>query len=192
MSNKKKNVIISLIILLCVIGISQTLAYTTSSVETENIITFGNLKLKIVETVLNETGEEIPFSPEEPVDITKKESVSRIVKVENVGQQPMFVRVELNITGTDKDGNTVESAKELADYNINEEYWLYDNGWYYYTGILEPGTQSEELITEVMFDTNQITNNYPGGSFHLEINAQAVQSKNNGTNVIEASGWPEE
>ena len=48
-------------------------------------------------------------------------------------------------------------------------------------------------MTEVIFnDINEITEKYPGSEFKLNIDAQGVQSKNNGEDVTKAQGWPEE
>ena len=41
------------------------------------------------------------------------------------------------------------------------------------------------------FDVNNITLNYQNWKFKFDVNAQAVQAKNNATNVLEAVGWPE-
>ena len=104
----------------------------------------------------------------------------------------MYVRVDLGIKGTDKDGNEIKNADALAGYTLNDEDWLYQDGWYYYREALEPGSETEELLTEVIFDIDEISSLYPGGNFDLNVSAQGVQSRNNEDNVLAARGWPEE
>lgn len=194
MSTRKRNIWIACALLFTVIAISQSLAFLTTNVDTENKITFGNLDLKIRETTLNENGEEIAYSPDETENISKKSTQSRIVRVENTGRQPMYVRVALDLTGTDSDGGKInDDVDALAQYNLNEEDWIYQNGWYYYKDILEPGSKTEELMTEVVFDINTMSSRYPGGVFDLDIKGQGVQSKNNeAEDVLAVKGWPEE
>lgn len=191
MAKSRRNTIIACIILLAVFAIARSLAFTTASVDTKSFVTFGNLALKINETMLGEDGEEIPYTPENDVPLARKSNVSRIVRVENTGRQPMFVRVALDMQGTDQDGGEIENANALAEYALNEEDWTYRDGWYYYNAILVPGSETTELMTEVMFDINKITTDYPDGTLDLDILAQGVQSKNNEDNALDARGWPQ-
>lgn len=191
MKKERKTIWIACVILLTVLFISQTLAFFSTSVDTENIITFGNLKLKINETTLNAQGEEVAFSPEEKGNISKNNRQSRIVRIENTGRQPVFVRVNLSVAGTKQDGSEIENADALAEYILNENDWIYQDGWYYYREILEPGSETKELLTEVIFNIDGISSRYPGGEFDLDISAQGVQSKNNEGDVLSATGWPQ-
>lgn len=190
MAKNKRNVIIACMILLAVFAVTRSLAFRTVSVDTESIITFGNLALEIRETTLDEHGDEIPYVPEDDAALAKKSNASRIVRVENTGRQPMFVRVALEMRGKDRDGGEIKEADALAEYALNEKDWTYDDGWYYYNALLEPGRETTELMTEVMFDIDRITQRYPGGNFDLDIRAQGVQSRNNGDNALDALGWP--
>lgn len=191
MTKTGRNTIIACIILLAVLAIARSLAFTTASVDTESIVTFGNLALEINETMLGEDGKEIPYTPDNDVPLARQSKVSRIVRVENTGRQPMFVRVALDMQVTDKDSGETADANALAEYALNEEDWTYDDGWYYYDAILEPGSETKELMTEVMFYINEIATDYPGGSLDLDIQAQGVQSKNNGEKALTAQGWPQ-
>lgn len=193
MKKERKHIWIAGAILLTVLAISWTLAFFTTNVDTENKIRFGRLDLKIHETTLDGAGEEVAYSPEEhPANISKNSRQSRIVRVENTGSQPMYVRVNLGISGEDRDGKKIEYADALAKYTLNREDWLYQDGWYYYRDVLEPGSKTKELMTEVIFDIEKIGSRYPGGKFDLDISAQGVQSKNNETDVLAVKGWPEE
>lgn len=191
MAKNRRNTIIACIGLLAVFAIARSLTFTTVSVDTESTVTFGNLALQINETMLDEEGEEIPCTLENAVPLARKSDVSRIVRVENTGRQPMFVRVALDMQGEDQEGGEIENANALAEYALNEEDWTYRDGWYYYNALLEPGRETEALMTEVMFDINKITADYPGGNFDLDILAQGVQSRNNADNALDAQGWPQ-
>ena len=69
---------------------------------------------------------------------------------------------------------------------------LYRDGWYYYKQILTPHETTNALMTQVIFqDIDSITQTYPGSQFDLDVDAQAVQSENNTTDVLSATGWPE-
>lgn len=192
MKKERKLIWIACATLLAVLGLSQTLAFFTTNVDTENLITFGKLDLKINETTLDKQGEEVAYSPDEKVNLSRNSYLSRIIRLENTGSQPMYVRVDLSITGQDKDGGEIKNADALAEYTLNEDDWVYKDGWYYYKDILEPGSESKELMTEIIFDINEISSLYPGGDFDLDVSAQGVQSKNNeNENVLLVTGWPE-
>lgn len=192
MKKERKLIWIACATLLAVLGLSQTLAFFTTNVDSENLITFGNLDLKINETTLDNQGEEVAYSPDEKVNLSRNSHLSRIIRLENTGSQPMYVRVDLSITGQDKDGGEIKNADALAEYTLNEDDWVYKDGWYYYKDILEPGSESKELMTEIIFDINEISSLYPGGDFDLDVSAQGVQSKNNeNENVLLVTGWPE-
>ena len=102
----------------------------------------------------------------------------------------MFVRVSLDMEGTDRNGEMIDNADALAGYTWNQTDWTYSDGWYYYKRVLEPGSETKELMTEVMFDIDRISAEYPGGNFKLDISAQGVQSKNNEDEALKAVGWP--
>ena len=53
---------------------------------------------------------------------------------------------------------------------------------------LKPGEQTKPLFTTVTFDT-AMDNPYMNARVEIDIHAQAVQSKNNGTSALDAIGW---
>lgn len=191
--NKKKVTWIAAASVLLVCCAAPTIAFVTKQTETDNTITFGNVRMQLHETTLDQNNQEVAFDENTQADITHTDRLSRIVRVENVGSQPIYLRVELSMSGTDKNGTPFE-ADDYVSYQLNEDDWTYndEDGWYYYKTELAPDITSEELMTEVIFtDINEITSKYPGSEFKLNIDAQGVQCKNNGENVTEAEGWPE-
>ena len=85
------------------------------------------------------------------------------------------------------------SAEDCFKLNIDETNWkLHTDGWYYYTGIVEPGQTTPVLFTQVTFVGDKVTNEYLGKMFSLDVAVQAVQSEHNGNEPLEALGWPED
>lgn len=190
--NKRKLILIAAASVLLICCAAPTIAFITRKTTTENIITFGNVRLQLHETMLNEDGQEIEVQEDTETDITHNDTLSRIVRVENLGEQPIYIRIALSMSGTEEDG-TPFKADDYVSYQLNKEDWYYEDGWYYYRTELAPHVTSKELMTQVIFnDINEITDQYPGSEFKLNIDAQGVQSRNNGDDVSQAAGWPEE
>ena len=175
-----------LILLLIIVSVSATYAFIVRESDTESIITFGSLKMKLMETTLV-NGEEIEVS-DDALDISNATNVSRIVRIKNVGRHSMYVRVKLNIYG--------ENNGEI--YDISDAYkidtsdnWIYQDGYYYYKYALSKDEITDELMKEIVFDNDIVTTKYQGSKFNLEIKGEALQRENNKDNVLEATGWPE-
>lgn len=183
-------VLVAAALVLCLTA--TTTAFLTRQVVTDNVLTFGNLKMIIHQTTILSDGTEIPVNEDEPTDITYSDRVSRIVRFENVGEHPMYIRVSLKINGISSEG-TEFNADDMVAYQINEEDWIYHDGWYYYKQPLKSKETTQELMSQIIFvDISSITNNYPGSRFDMKIDAQAVQSENNAQDVLLAAGWPEQ
>ena len=76
--------------------------------------------------------------------------------------------------------------------DLNTAYWtLREDGYLYYTEILEPGEMSQPVFTQVEIVGDYVDQNYLGKTLMLTVTAHAVQSENNpADNPWEASGWP--
>lgn len=175
-----------LILLLIIVSASATYAFIVRESDTESIITFGSLKMKLMETTLV-NGEEIEVS-DDALDISNATNVSRIVRVKNVGRHSMYVRVKLNIYG-ENDGETFDISDA---YKIDtSDNWIYQDGYYYYKDALSENEITDELMKEIVFDNDIVNSKYQGSKFNLEIKGEALQRENNKDNVLEATGWPE-
>ena len=75
---------------------------------------------------------------------------------------------------------------------MNTANWTYRDGWWYCINAVKNGKATEALMTKVVFDGPNMTNEYQNCTVEIHVNAQAVQSANNKTTVLEAKGWPEE
>ena len=188
----KRSIIITLLIIVIVLlSIALVIAFITRSTIAKNVITFGSLKIELIETTLDETNQERKVDDNDILDITHKPKLSRIVKIKNLGKHDFFARVSLHLVGTDAN-NQVFDATRYVFYNVNTEDWIYKDGWYYYKKIVKQNDITSNLITGVNFDVNNITSNYPDGKFKLDIKAEAVQAENNAENVLDVLGWPSE
>lgn len=171
---------------------ATTTAFLTRQVVTDNVLTFGNLKMVIHQTTISSNGDEVPVTENIPTNITSNDVISRIVRFENVGEHPMYVRVSIDMNGITSEGTEFDANNMIA-YQVNEEDWIYSDGWYYYKQPLEPNETTQELMSQIVFvDMNSITQEYPGSRFDMKMDAQAVQSENNAQDVLSAAGWPEQ
>lgn len=158
-----------------------TLSYYTASAEAVNVITTGNVKLKIHETT--DTGDAFP---EEGVVVMPGDTVSKIVTVENTGTTGLYLRVKL-IKAVNDDAL---SAEDCLTMDINTTDWTYRDGYYYYNTPLPAGKTTSPLFTKVYVDGMAVDNSYLGKLLTLDVMAYAVQSEHNGASVWEAAGWP--
>ena len=179
---KKLSIIFGIIAILAVISVG-TLAYFTSEQNAENVISAGNIKLEIHEKTAS--GEDFP---KEGIIVMPGDTVSKIVTVENTGDHPLYLRVKL----TEGVSDEALTTDDCLDININRSCWLEKDGYYYYYRALQSGETTEQLFSEVYFDLYNIDNKYLGKHFTLNVAASAVQSENNGSDVLNAMGWPEE
>lgn len=187
--NKEITIIVLLIIMICLFVITATIAFTTRTTITNNIITFGNLKMELIHRTLNEKNEEVDVNNNANIDITYNSTVSRIVRIKNIGNHSFFVRISIDIIGIDENKNQF-NANNLVSYNWNTEDWIYKDGYYYYRKELKGNETTSNLMTQIKFDINNITSNYPNGEFKININAEAVQAENNEKEVLNVVGWP--
>ena len=184
---KKGIALIVVIISLIAMGISGTMAYFTADSTATNVITAGNIDICLVEMQKTDEGLR-PFENKDGV--MPGEEISKIVTVKNIGDNDAYIRVQVEKTIT-LAGDAAGSADlSLLSCDINTDYWTYREGYYYYNKLLAAGEETTPLFTEVVFSKN-MGNLYQGCKAQIDVNAQAVQVKNNGTDVLEASGWPE-
>jgi hypothetical protein len=151
-----------------------------------NVVTSGNITLQIHER----TDQGTQF-PAEGVYVVPGDVVSKVVTVENVCEHPFYLRVKL-VYGINSQELPYEDCFKL---NINSENWKLHDGWYYYTGILQPGEETPHVFSHVEIVGSQVDTSYIGKTLQLTVLAQAVQSENNPIqdgDTTTAQGWPAE
>lgn len=188
--NKKKVITVSLFIILIAIISSGTIAYFTAVHTAENVITTGSLKIEVIETAKTEGSlEEVPF--EDIKNAMPNGTYSKIARVKNIGEQPLYLRVYVENSFKLRSGEVIDDTDNLVSLNYDTENWTYKDGYYYYNRALTSQQLSAPLFTEVHFDED-MGNRYQDSTTYVKVIAQATQAANNGNSVFEAKGWPSE
>ena len=183
---KLKVATIAFIAMILTFFTQSTLAYYSTVGKATNVVTSGNIQFIIHE--MTDQGTEFP---QDGVYIVPGDVVSKEVSIENVCEHPFYLRVKI-VYGIDSQELPAEDCFKL---NINEESWQYHEGWYYYTGIVNPGETTPDVFSHVEIVGSKVDNDYLGKTLTLSVVANAVQSENNpisDNNTYTASGWPME
>ena len=182
MKAKSKLLLIALAAILATVLTQPSLAYYTTIGKATNVVTSGNIQLMIHET----TADGSKF-PEEGVYIIPGDIVSKRVAVENVCGHPFYLRIQL-VSGST---NQALSADECLKLDIDTGNWTYQDGYYYFNRILQPGETTPALFTQVEIVGSKLDQTYVGSTLSLTVNAYAVQSENNpADHPWDAAGWP--
>lgn len=190
-----KRWILTAALLITLIGsICGTYAYTTVSSQSHNVITSGGVEIIVEEWQQTDQGR-IPY-PKEAVKIMPGQQISKIVTIRNLDRE-CFVRARVEVTVTDKEGNTKvlphADVKKLLRWEVDENFWQQkkDEGkWWYYTCPMAVGDVTEPLFQKVRFSGREMDNAWQGNTVQIHVKAQAVQSQNNGESALVAAGWP--
>lgn len=189
---KKKMLIVAAATICLAAGASGTLAYFTSENTAHNVITSGGVNIEVVEKTKNTEGVLVDFPKEGMKGIMPGTDVSKIVSVKNTGESEAWVRVQVESMIKAADGSNlaleIEKVGPVMTYTVGSN-WTLDNGYYYYTKPVAAGESTDILFDTVTF-APEMGNDYQNCTANIEISAQAVQTANNGTTVLEAKGWP--
>ena len=181
---KAQCIVIALIFCVLTFFTQGTLAYYSTVGKATNVVTSGNIQFIIHEKT--DAGTDFPA---EGVYIVPGDIVSKQVSFESDCEHPFYLRTKI-LYGID---SQELAAEECFKLNINEEYWEYLDGWYYYTKAIEPGEMTPILFSHVEIVGAKVDNRYIGKALTLTVDAQAVQSENNpisNNDVSTALGWP--
>lgn len=206
--NQKRTLTLAALALAALLCICGVLAYTVGTAPADNVISFGSVKVRVCEYALDGQGREVPFESdvrgEYPETKASSDGISRIVRLQNAGAQPEYVRARLSMKAVAPDGFSSDASNNVV-FNVHDDpgaAWVDGgDGWYYYRGStarggqLEPGAATENLMESLRF-TGDFHDAAHGGRYKLEIEAQAVQAKNQNTDdaaldVLDVAGWPE-
>lgn len=187
MSDKNKRLLIVGVVVLLLCALSTT-AFLTSERVSDNVLTFGNLRVQLINNTIDETGAEVPVEQSE--EKLTGTSVSRIIKVKNICKNSMYVRVKIEFKGEDKQGEF--AANEYVSFQHSGKGWSQGADWFYYTKELKPEQQTTDLFRELQVDLDRLMTDHAGSKLTFKVSAQAVQSDNNGASAEEAQGWPKE
>lgn len=183
---KKRIGLIATIVCCIAILASGTVAYFTAQETAYNVITTGALSMRLVE----EGADGKPFPKEGITGVLPNMDVTKKAYVENTGDVDMYVRIALdtNVESMQEGGGALPFDDHIS-LDINTEDWTKQGDYYYYKKALKPGEATEPLFTTVSFDA-KMGNEYMNARVRIDVDAQAVQSKNNTDSPLTAAGWP--
>ena len=189
---KKKILVTCCVMVLTVVSfVFGTIAYFTDTKVTRlGSISTGFSEVEIID-VTYPYGSNIPVQPDAAIKILPGYEISKTVTARNKGTLSLYVRVKLESSITlaeNARGRENEIDTSLVSYDINNEYWVFHEGYYYYTIPLESGTEATPLFTKVIFD-EEMGNLYKDSTIRFNVRMETVQVNNNSTNVTEAYGW---
>ena len=189
----KKRIFAFAVVVFCLsILASTTLAYFTDTAVARNVITSGGVDIAIEEW--QETPEGMIPYPDQHIRVMPATQVSKIVTVRNLDAQS-FIRVKLELTLQDSNDQLMdidaEEMEKIIHLIMNNQDWTEKAGWWYYGAAVNTNEVTLPLMPAVEFDGPNMTNEYQKTTLQIHVIAQAVQAANNGTNAMEAMGWPE-
>ena len=176
--------LVALVAILATLLTQPMLAYYTATGKATNVVTSGDIQLMIHE----KTADGSNF-PAEGVYVIPGDIVSKQVSVENVCGHPFYLRVKL-VSGTSNEDLIPEDCMKM---DIDTENWTYQDGFYYFNQVLQPGETTPALFNQVQIVGSKVNQTHIGSLLQLTVNAYAVQSENNpAEHPWDAAGWPVE
>ena len=182
---KKRAALIAAIVCCIAMVAAGSLAYFNAQETAKNFITTGALKMALHD----ETTDGKPFPEDGISGVVPATTVDKKVYVENVGNVDMYVRIALDKVITPAKGTQAELDFSNITLDIDSSKWTEKDGYYYYNRALKPGEKTEPLFTKVSFGA-ELGNDYMDAKVVIDVDAQAVQSKNNTDSALDAKGWP--
>lgn len=173
---KKQIIIGSVFAITAAVAAGSTLAYFTAEDTAENVISTGNIDIAVNEYKKGTESDvlEAYTPPTEP--LMPGETVSKIVKIENTGSGSAYIRAKVSMYFKDNDTLSTEPVQLL----LNTDDWTYndDDGYYYYNDILDTSSETTPLFESFTLESSA-GNDYENQTLIIDIDAQAIQSKNN-------------
>ena len=183
--NEKRLFIIAVVVLcLCALmAAGSTIAYYTYEEHETNVITTGDVSIRIQEWADEE--KTVPFPEEGIQGVMPSSVVTKIAEAVNTGEQDAWLRCRIDVKVTLADGT--EGDPTPVTYRTGEGWTQKEDGYLYYNQPLAGGKTSTPVITAVSFD-GKMGNEYMGCTADVIVTIQAVQVKNNPN----ALGWPDD
>lgn len=193
---KKKLLLLAAVIACVAIAVTGTLAYFSADDTAHNVITTGGVNIKVVEQTRKDDDTLVDFPEEGIQGVMPGTSVSKIVRVQNTGASEAWIRVKMDASLLDEQGNELpltmgDSEKPVIDFSVLTGWLDGGDGYWYFEKPIPAGESTDTLLEEVRFSEG-MGNEYQNCTANLLICAEAVQTANNGETVLDAQGWPEE
>lgn len=173
---KKQIITGSVFAVTAAVAAGSSLAYFTAEDTAENVISTGNIDIKINEyQTVPDTDTLIEYKdPENP--LMPGDTVSKIVKIENTGNGTAYIRAKINMYFRDNEGLSTEPVQ----LSLNTTDWQYNetDGYYYYNYTLDADAETSPLFESFTMD-GAAENEYENQTLIIDVDAQAIQEKNN-------------
>ena len=189
--SKRKILAIAIIAIIGAMTVGCTSAYFAMSSRAHSIISTSGVAIELIEDTEAEgnDGRPVPFTNIEGA--MAGERISKIPKIRNLDEGEVYVRMKLMAHVELANGSINKISPSAFDLDISRS-WSPKNGYYYYLRPLAKGETTHALFTTVVIPKNSTDNKYQGAKYTLKIRAEAVQTAHNGTDPLEAQGWPGE
>ena len=187
---KKQRIFLAAALICCLaLAGGGTLAFFTAQRTAYNVITTGELAMDLVEM----HGDE-PWPKDGVSGVMPGDEISKRVTIQNIGGVDFYTRVKLSGLITKADGTTELLSLDQVELDINTADWTEKDGFFYYNRSLAPRgadgviDETEPLFTRVTLKP-ELGNAYQNARIELTVEAEAVQSRNNGDGPLSAAGW---
>ena len=188
----KKRIWILILVIICSASAAKgTIAYFTAEDTVRNVITSGDVKVTLIDQ--QRTDGQLHAFPDEPIAAKPGSSISKIVSV-RCEEEAAWIRVKCEVRFFDAQQEPMnldaEKIEKIVGFETDTDHWEYRDGWWYYLQPLAKGDTTEALFEQVTF-AKTMGNAFQKSTVKFSLFVQAVQTANNGNEVWEADGWPE-
>ena len=185
--SKKRIAVIAAIVCCIAMVAAGSVAYFTAEETARNVITTGKLTMEMHE----ETTGGKPFPADGIDNVMPGTQVDKVVYVENTGSVDFYCRIRVEKAIEAAQGVNAQLNFKNITLDIDTKHWTEKDGYYYYNEAVKTGEETEPLFTKVSFGAD-LGNEYMEAHVEIKVEAQSVQSRNNGTGALDATGWPSE
>lgn len=175
-SLKKKKLFLILMGLSMLLLFSGTV-YAMKSVDVVNEFATGIVDIELEEYQKNENNVEEPWKDKS--DILPGQNISKIPRIQNDGND-CYVRVKITYRDT-------EEINDECLFGMSEDWIKADDGYYYYTKVLPHGEDVD--VFQGLIIPEDFSQDNEGKSFYIDIDADAIQSKNFTPDFQAAAPW---
>lgn len=169
-------------ILICIMCVSGIYAFTNSTlVNVKNEINTGAVKIELNEYSKGNDGNEVLYGEVIP-NVLPGQVISLIPRISNLGDSS-YVRAKIGYSNSDN--STVTLTQDEID-GIDAK-WVKRGDYWYYTEPLKSG-ENVDIFKTVTIPKN-LSNDYQGKEFKLDVTAEAVQAENFKPNFDSDSPW---
>lgn len=195
---RKILILITAVATASLVAVGGTLAWMTDKAEVSNVVTMGNVNIKLEEPVFSSSSmsDYIDGAYVKKGFIFPGDSFLKDPTITNIGHNPCYIRAKVELV-LKRDGEVIaNNAVQLSDGTTRvitaEDFFSPNDGWtkssqdgYYYFDSIVPttGNGSSVALFKTAKDGNTIHvptewgNEIVGISFQLNVNAEAVQSE---------------